>query len=240
MSKFKYNNKWSDEMGLSVSIRTTQTSPSYDVEFERVPGRDGDLVMDNKRFNSFVYPIHTYARTTNNINVVANEISKWLKQDIRYKDLELAWDPNYLYKAIFFEQYDIEEMLHHFGRVALNFRCHPIKFLKSGRTKVNVTNGMTLLNPENRNAKPLIKITGSGNITLKNNGADWIVLRAVDGNITVDSALKTIYKNNTEQFNKMASILNPLFPELKPGNNVITWTGTVTALEITPNYEAVI
>ena len=51
---------------------------------------------------------------------------------------------------------------------------------------------MNLINKGTRIAKPLIKIEGTGDISIKNNGQDWLILRAVDQSITVDSELRSV------------------------------------------------
>lgn len=241
LSYFEYGGKKSSNMGLKISKDTIYTSPERDIEFIEVVGKDGDIAFDKKRFKPFTYPIHTiYQPELNNIDLDAYNISQWLKYDIRYKSLFLSWDPNYIYSAIFYEQFAIETTLPKFGKIPLNFKCQPQKFRKDGQSKLTVAQSQILINPENRNAKPLIKITGSGTITLKNNGADWLILTSVDGYITIDSAQMSIHKDGLQQFQKMNANLKPLFPILTPGNNVITWTGTITTLEITPRWEAII
>lgn len=236
---FYYAGIASYDMGLSVSNATTQTSPEYDITFEEVLGRDGDLTVDNKRLKSYVYPIHVNLVNDQNIDWAVSEISKWLKEDVRYKPLNLTWDPDYTYQAVFYEQYEITDMLPTFGKISLNFRVHPIKYRTDSLVPIEVVNGSGLFNPELRSAKPLIQVEGSGDITLQNNGEDWLVLRGVDGSVTVDSGLQVVYKGNRNEFSKMASNLSPLFPELVSGENLITWTGNVSKLTVEPRWEAI-
>lgn len=238
---FHYGGRKSSDMGLTISAETSQTSPGYDIEFEEVPGRDGDMAIDNKRLLPFVYPVRTFLQPENmSIELAASKISQWLKNDVRYKPLRLSWDPEYQYSAIFYDQYDIENQLPSFGRIALNFKCHPVKYHLSGLQKKAFTSSAFLFNPEKRAAKPLIEITGTGNITLQNNGTDWLILTAVDGSISIDSQTMSVFKGTSMAFNKMNAGLKPLFPLLAPGDNEITWTGNVSKIEITPRWEAVV
>ena len=48
----------------------------------------------------------------------------------------------------------------------VNFRCKPFLNLYSGETEQVITSGSFLLNPTGIKAKPLISITGSGDIML--------------------------------------------------------------------------
>lgn len=237
---FVYDSIVSSDMALVISNETTQTSPEASISFQNIPGRDGSLIIDNKRLNNFIYPIHTYLRPESDLDIheAAARISQWLKGDVRYHELFLSWDPRYIYKAVYNEQFSITDILPRFGKIALNFKCHPIKYLASGQQALDITSGQTLLNPEKRTAKPLVTITGTGNITLKKNGANWLILSAIDGSITVDSESKSVYKNSNE-FEKMNATLSPLFPLLDEGPNVITWAETGFTVNITPRWEAI-
>lgn len=240
IAHFRYGGRYSHEMGLTISADTTQTSPAYDVQFQTVPGRDGDLAMDNKRLESFIYPIRTMLqRDVPDIHSAASAVSQWLKSDVRYKELTLSWDPEYIYRAIYYEQFDVEDLLPKFGRISLNFKVHPVKYHVSGQQPVEFTNGMTIHNPELRAAKPLIEIEGVGDIKLQNNGEDWLILTAVDGSIVIDSQREQVYRDTFIHFDKMNGNLRPMFPQFAPGHNQITWTGNVTKITITPRWEAV-
>ncbi|PTQ84790.1 phage-related protein [Trichococcus patagoniensis] len=239
---FVYGGIVSSDMSLVISKDTAQTSPEASVSFQNIPGRDGSLIIDNKRLNNFTYPIHTYLRPEMglDINEAASRISQWLKGNVRYRELYLSWDSNYLYKAVYNEQFSITDILPRFGKIALNFKCHPIKYLISGQNAIPLTSGQTLLNPEKRAAKPLISITGTGDITLKKNGANWLILNDIDGSVTVDSESKSVYKDGPNLFEKMNATLSPLFPQLDVGTNVITWAEAGFSVSITPRWEAIV
>lgn len=239
---FVYDGIVSSDMALVISNKTAQTSPEASVSFQTIPGRDGSLIIDNKRLANFIYPIHTYLRPESDMDIheAATHISQWLKGDIRYRELYLSWDPNYIYKAVYNEQFSITDILPRFGKIALNFKCHPIKYRISGQNTMALTSGQTILNPEKRAAKPLITITGTGDITLKKNGANWLVLSNIDGFITVDSESKSVYKDGPNLFEKMNATLSPLFPQLDPGTNVITWVEAGFSVSITPRWEAIV
>lgn len=238
---FEYENQTSSEMGLTISASTSQHSPAYDIEFETVPGRDGDLAVDNERFEPFSYPVRVYLRAEEEgIHAATSRISKWLRRNIRYKPLFLSWDPEYVYSAIFFEQFDLEDTLPRFGKIALNFKCHPIKYAVSGLEKRPIAQNATLYNPEERAAKPLIELTGIGDIQLNVNGELWLILTDIYGTITVDSQNMTVYSDGVKAFDKMNANLRPMFPQLQPGANEISWFGNVEELYIVPRWESIV
>ena len=147
--------------------------------------------------------------------------------------------PDYEYLAMYTEQFKVSETLKNYGKTVLTFKLKPYKRRIRNETLV-LTNGATLYNPEKRTAKPLIAIEGQGDISLKKNGVDWLILTAVDGSITIDSETMSVFSGTLPQFNKMNSNLSPMFPVLASGENTITWEGTATKVTITPRWEAVV
>lgn len=227
-------------MHMHIQNNISFPSPSVDVELVEVPGKDGSLVVPNNRLNdvTFAIPVTLKLPDDKSIEMVATDISNWLKSDIGWSPLRFSGSPEWEYIALFYEQFDIQETLKTYGRTSLRFRLRPYKRLRSSPNVV-LTNGQTLLNKGGRISKPLIKITGNGNITLKNNEKDWLVLINVDSEIVIDTESMSVYKDTTPHYEKMLSHLKPLFPVLYMGENIITWTGSVTKLEITPRWEAI-
>lgn len=240
MTYFEYNGKTSKDFDLKVSSETTIHSPGMDISFQSVPGRDGEVAISNNRFESVELPIYCNLMTKDNIEEKASNISQWLKSNIRYQDLLLSWDPKYIYQAIFFEKYDINTMTKNFGKVIFNFKVHPYKYSKIGKNPIKFIDSKDFTNPEIFISKPLIKIKGSGDITLKNNGKDWLILYNVDREIIIDSENKAVYNSNGKQYDKINSNLRPIFPELGTGLNTITCEGLVTEVSITPNWRRII
>jgi len=241
-SFFEYKGRKSNEFGLVVSNDLAFTTPERDVELFEVPGLDGDLIIDKGRLKGFdkQFTVSLMVPDGKTIDRSAKEISEWLRSDVSWDKLTFSGYEGYFYEAICYESFDIQDVLKTFGKAVITFRCKPYKYKNDGQVPLTVIGGQTLFNPEKRMAKPLIKITGTGNITLKNNGTDWLILTSVDGYITIDSAQMSVHKDGLQQFQKMNANLKPLFPVLISGSNVITWTGTVTKVEITPKWEAVV
>lgn len=237
---FEYGGQRSDSFDLHISATNTEASPEQDISFISIPGRDGELTQDNKRLSSFNKPIYVTIQSDINIEEAAHNINQWLKTDVRYKELNKSWDPDYTYKAIIYDYFDIQDILPKFGRVPLPFRWHPLKYRNTGLEEVIISNGDKLTNPELRKSKPIIHIEGTGDITLQLNGNDWCLLRSVDQEIIIDSEMETALKGNRAQNNKLLDAeQTDLFPLLLPGENVITWTGNVQSIKIIPRWEAI-
>lgn len=238
---FEYKGINSRDMHLYIDNDIVFPSPEADIEFIDIQGRDGSLAVDNKRLKdvSFPIPVRIHLPGDKTVEQISTDLSEWLKNDISWGTLKFSGSPEYEYQAIFYEQFDVKQTLINYGKTVLVFRMKPYK-KRGDSSVVSVSQGKDLSNPERRTAKPLINIKGIGNITLKNNGKDWLILSNVDGELIVDSQIQSVYKGVTPHFDKMNSNLYPLFPVLTSGKNVITWTGNVTELTITPRWEAVV
>src|SRR5690625_3931294 len=227
-------------MHLRIKNEISFPSPEADIEFVEIKGKDGELAIYNDRLKgvNFSIPCSLHLPKNKMVEEVATEISNWLKNDIGWYPLRFSGSPNYEYIAMCYEQFDIEETLRQFGKTVINFRLKPYKWFV-GEKPIVLSNGQTLVNKGTRIAKPLIRIEGHGDITLKNNGKDWLVLKGVEGHIAFDSEVMNVFRDNAVQFTKMKAHLKPLFPLLNVGNNKIEWTGNVTKVELTPRTEVV-
>jgi phage-related protein len=104
--------------------------------------------------------------------------------------------------------------------------------LYEGETEQTINSGDFLHNPTGVQAKPLITITGSGDITLLV-GIQIIQLNDIEGGIVLDSELQEAYWNSALKNNCMTGE----FPVLSEGNVAISWTGgTVSEVKVTPRW----
>ena len=235
---FEYKGVNSIDMYMHIENDISFPSPEADVEFVEVLGRDGEVAIDNNRLKSvnFSIPIRLKPPRSKDINQVATEISNWLKEEIGWFPLRFSGSPDYEYIAIQYEQFDIQETLKQYGKTVITFKLKPYK-RKINTEIIEVSNGMSITNQESKSSKPLIRIYGTGDITIKNNDKDWIRLKAVDEQITIDSELMTVYRDTRPQYEKMIDL--GAFPILNTGNNVISWTGNVTRMELEPRWVAI-
>jgi len=227
---FIYKGIRSIDMGLQIDGNLTFESPRRDLNLVSVAGRDGDLVMDNGRYNSITRTINCRLRTTNeNVETVINRIHNWLAIDVNFHDFSWSGDPGFTYKAMIENPTRTQRVLVKLARIALNFRVHPIKYLTSSLNEQVVASGTNVENPFQLASKPVIRVVGSGNIII-NIGLQVLDLRNIFQEITIDCETMTVMGHDgVAEFAKMYST----FPELRPGNNIITFTGDVQVF-VTP------
>lgn len=231
----KFNGKNLDEFNIIVTNGMSFTSAAQDIELKEVSGIDGDIAISNKRLKGFdrSFPFAILSKET--IETDFQNLSSFLKKDDKWHELEWSGNPDYIYKAMYIEEINIEMIVKKYGKGVLNFRFKPVKYLKSGLTEMALGNSIN--NPTLRPAKPRIEIKGSGSITVKF-GQSELKLTAVDGGVIVDSQSQTItdLTGQRPQFNKMLSYP---FPEILPGNQVVTKTGNISSIKIIPRWEVV-
>ena len=130
-----FNGKDLREFGLHISGDGTFTAPSRDVEYVTIPGRDGDLIIDNGRFLNVTV---SYAcGITGDFDEQFSKLKSWLQQDVGYHQLEDSYHPEEFRMAAFVEAIKPEmEPYNESGRFSLEFVCKPQRFLLAGNIPV--------------------------------------------------------------------------------------------------------
>lgn len=231
MHYFIFDGMDSRDLGLLVSGEKTYHAPSRDVTSISIPGRDGELYIDNGRYNNaeIAYTIsfrHHVADKT-------RALKSWFLGKVGYRRLEDTYDPNYYRMAAYHNTIEFDIKINRYGTTELIFTCDPFKYAKQGeRITTLLQTGSTLYNPEMFASKPIIKIYGSGAATLTINNVNYHIT-AIDGYVTIDSSTCNAYKDT---LNKNNTINITEFPTLKPGENRLDWTSGITKLEIIPRW----
>ncbi len=233
---FYYKETKSLDEHLYIQKKNTYAGAQRDVTFLSVPGRDGDLIVDNNRFkNVDIYYKVAVLEGVFDVPEIAHRVKSWLSSEPGYFELIDSYDPNYYRLAAYADQIDLEQEMKCWGTATVKFKCKPYKYRLDGRHPITLSAAQmpkTVRNPENFASKPYIKITGSGIISLKINGKAFS-FSDVDGYIEVDSETMNAYKGASPQNSKMIS---EDFPELLPGDNAIDYLGTVSSVEIIPRW----
>ena len=109
---------------------------------------------------------------------------------------------------------------------ALTFNCSPFKYICNVET-ITMTSSGTVANIGTIHSLPKITVYGNGSRTLTINGKQ-IILNILQGNLTLDSELKTCYFGNVAQNQNMQGD----FPVLEVGENNITLGSGITKIEV--------
>jgi predicted phage tail component-like protein len=235
LSNLYYKGINSLDLSLIIKSKGSYNTAERDLEFISVPGRNGDLVQDNGRYKNIVIPydMALIKHDHRSFNDLCDAVKNWLSSDGRYYQLWDSYEPRYFRYATITGEIDIATSLAHYGELSLKFNCKPLRYAFEGQKVITApAAGLTLHNPEIMTASPYIKIFGNGDITMTVNNTA-ISLYGVSEYIEIDSELMNVYKGTAPLNNSMSG---DTFPTFAPGDNSISFTGSVTSAEIIPRW----
>lgn len=232
-----FNSRSSSDYGINIERPVSYEYAGRNYEKLHVPGRNGDLLLDNDSFDNVKreYEIAVGDNSTDFFDV-ASRVSNWLHSTNSYARLEDTYEPDIFRLAMYKEEGKINNILYKAGRITVAFDCKPQRFLKSGETVETLTATGTINNPTDQTAMPLLRIFGKGevmigNITITVNSDLPEGINYVD----VDCDIMDAYSDGTN-CNPYVSVSSLLFPTLHPGDNGIGLGNGITKVEITPRW----
>lgn len=240
MHSITWNGVSSATLGVRIERSPRIIRPRRKVDVYSVPGRNGDIILAQDAWDNYSQPYEIFFGTGADLSAetAADAVSAWLHSAGGYARLEDTYEPSIYRLAYYIDEQNIENAVTEFGRETIRFNCRPERFLLTGETVVTKTSsGGTITNPTQYNSKPLIKITGSGAVTLSV-GSDYKVsISSVSSYVNLDCDSQDAYKTTAENKNSTVTITKgDSFPQLHSGSNTISWTGSVTKVEITPRW----
>jgi phage-related protein len=233
INSFTFNGVSSETIGLYVGGQKTFGAPQRDVTKVSIPGRNGDLVRDNGRFLNTEIAYNVVAM--DDFTETAMSVRNWLMSVKGYARLEDTYHPDHFRIARVTGTIDFETSAYNkTGKAQVVFDCRPQRFLKSGETAVILSAEGTVTNPTLFDAKPLIRVRGSGDCSVTI-GNQIIAIEDVDGYVDIDCETMNCY-NGTVNCNSKVTLGAQGFPVLPPGNTGIDFAGGTTSVEITPRW----
>ena len=225
---FLWNNERSTDHGVHVLTHPNLTIPMERSKQITVPGRPGTLTTleGNDVYDDVILTAECYVRDAS----LGPAIAAWLKGR---GNVRVANRQGGHYKARISNQVSLGKVI--VGRpdctFNVNFRCFPFWY-KDNVSDITLTQSTsTVNNPGSVYAEPIITVNGSGDITLMVN-TTLIQLASVSGSIVINTELQEAYKGTALQNDHMTGD----FPVLTPGQNAISWSGSVTSVVIRPNW----
>lgn len=120
------------DFGVTLSGTGTYNSPEVDAEYVAIPGKSGDVIVDNHRYKniSVTYPINIETKLPKK----AAALSAFLMSRKGYCRLEDSYHPDEYRIAQFAGPIDIDVFgqFNKWGTTSLTFICKPQRFLKAG------------------------------------------------------------------------------------------------------------
>lgn len=119
--------------------------------------------------------------------------------------------------------------------VTVTFSAHPVWFVYPTAAAITITSKPSTVTGQGLvPSKPLITVTGSGNITLTVGGID-VEIASLSGSITIDCERYRAYNGDNLLTHKI-TLPDGAWPTLSPTSTTVTWTGTVTSVVINPRW----
>ena len=228
------NNQNSNEItGLLIQTLPPISQPKIRTNIEEIDGRDGDIITKlgysayNKEFSIGLYGDY-------DVNQVIAYFTNNQSGKVTFSNEE---DKYYNYEIL--EQIDFERLIR-FKTADVKMHIQPFKYSSVDSTRTFTITNQTLLNITNNGnyiSKPVITITGTGTINLSLNNEQLFVidLGETSTQITLDIANMNAYNPTTNVFMNRSVTGDYNNFNLIVGKNTISWTGTITQIQI-ENY----
>jgi phage-related protein len=228
-----FNGKNMLDFKCKISGGGTFGSSEWDTDTIQIPGRDGDVLVSNKRTNNQDVPYDAYIVEDFRTNF--ESMRDFLMQDDQYHRLEDTYHPDYYMIGKYKGGLDPKVGARNHGATfTLEFSCIPHRYLKSGEHRISITASTVLMNPTYNVAKPMIYVTGTGSFTIGNVG---MAVTKNNGALVIDCETQECYEgqeNRNGDVTISSTDTEYDFPVLKSGRNTITVSGVT--LEIEPRW----
>ena len=147
MRSFTFNGVNCTAYGIAISGEGSYDAPQRDSTTLAIPGRNGDLILDNGRWKNITLKYPAFVVGNFPTNVAA--ITEWLMYPLGYARLEDDYHTDEYRMAIFSGGLSYEPTAwNQHAKFDIKFNCKPQRFLKSGETSVNLADGANN-NPRN-------------------------------------------------------------------------------------------
>ena len=212
--------------------------PERDVETISIPGRSGDVLWDNGQYKNIRIPYNCaiFPDDTQTLREAVDAAVMLLHRSGSYERLEDTYNPDYFRQARIYGEISAESIMEQAGKFTLTFDMKPQRFFKSGEYPVTFGEHGSLYNATGRTALPLIRVygNGAGSVTV---GEITVQISSMDQHLVLDCDTQNAYNEMENTVNNWNSKISaPVFPQLHPGENPISWTGGVERLEIIPRW----
>lgn len=214
-----------DIKGLLISELAPISNPDMKTKITEIDGKDGDII-EELGYKSYDKKISIGLTRDYDID----EIIKYFTGE---GILINSNEPDKYYKAKIVKGVDYQRLVR-FRTASVEFHIQPYKYLVDEPPFIlNITNETSLkvANQGLEESKPIMKLSGTGIVTIAIDGIDAFTIEFNNEEyIIIDSEEQEAYQGDILKNRQMTGD----FPILKSGVSTISWTGTLTRIEIYP------
>lgn len=233
---FVFNGLRSLDCNVLLCQVKTEGTPKRDLVFSPIPGRNGDLLQDQKRWGNV--KVSYSCAILKEFQTYYQALKDGLYLSTGYHRLEDTIHPEEFRIGAFCEAIEPKTARYNkTGTFDVIFSCKPQRFLKSGENGVHFSAAGSLYNSTAFPALPQITVFGTGAGILRV-GKCSVEIKSISRSLILDCDMQNAYSVGEDGglINQNAAIYAPEFPALCPGDNEITWEGDISALEIVPRW----
>jgi len=217
----------SDAMGLKMARMPVRGSAARRGENVRVPGRSGGLWIDGGAYEQMKIGIECESAD----GFDEKRVRAWLQGA---GELVFSDEQDRAYSARAAQGCEFESAVEGYDRlkVQAEFVCQPLRMHRPEAEEIVLASAGTVMNPGSAQSEPRIFVEAEGDFALAVNGE---LIEVTGGSIVIDSELRDCLSPDGAQLANGRATLDA-FPVLKPGANLISWTGDVSKVAIRPRW----
>lgn len=163
-------------------------------------------------------------------------VSEFLTPGIR--EIVFGNEPEYCFRGMCQQSVELYKAIR--ARKKRNYQmtyiCEPFKRLAFPGDDIVMTQNGSIEHPGTARSCPIIKIEGSGNIDLCFRGTDHFTVNGLESATPIIIDTDRMIATTVSGLIDKTGMTEGDFPYLYPGENALTWTGSVTQVTITPNF----
>ena len=252
MGNLKFGDVYTKDLDLIIQAPPVYNFPAKDLSTEHIPGRNGDLIIDNKCWQNVerTYSIAAVFRPNSNFIENCEKFIKFLTAKRGYQRLEDSYDPKVFRMAQFKSNGALQNYYDEATAMNVTFDCKPQRYLKDGEVPVLFSGASaTLENPTGRPALPIIAINGITHVdnqvllvTVRNNSKVTSSITISDvpsGDVIIDSELQTVSSETNGDINEYVGLNDTQFPVLDEGDSEVEINKYTEQTTVVEKYDIV-
>ena len=232
----------SEDYNVFIQRTPLIETPARRVELKNAFGVHGGIPYDERAYNNTSLQLLMFIDGKDKIKD-REKVDSLLRNTGVFKELIPYWDPDKIYYIMNSDstQYESPSWYGEKQTLQANFTVKPYKYLRDAKDIV-FTKSATAVNPFISDvAQPLITIEGTGDVTLKVNGVNYLI-QNVTSSVTVDSERYSTYRRLSSGFieNQNSKYRQKNYPIFTPGSNSISVSGNVTKVTVKPRWRSLV
>lgn len=241
-NSFTYDGINSLGSGIYITGEAVFNAPQRVVEMVDVPGRNGAIAIDQGRFENIevTYPAGCFGSTMADFANKVSDLRNELASRYTYKRLSDTYHTDEFRLALYKSGLEVDAVRYNTaGEFEVVFNCKPQRFLTSGETPQVFTSSGTISNPTRFDAKPLLVVTGAGNLTIGGQAMTIVNGSGANQVIYIDCESQEAWElvgGTKVSRNDYVQNAGDIFPVLSAGSSSVVLGSGISRVQITPRW----